>query len=186
MKLTPMLLGACGIALTAGGVAGASISTAPVQRGSDVLEEIALAATTHPRDKVRSQERAPADSYAMETPEGLVEVDELEWYGRGRKHLGGRELDFEADDRAEAQLAHAEYQSEYDAPMEEAPDDRVIAMRSPVDPSGYAAYDAPAPLELSRPVQVAYNDQPIVRPEDASRNVGSSRMINVQAALASQ
>ena len=188
MKLTPMILGACGIALSVGGVAGAAIDTQPMQRGSDVIEEVALAATTHPGNRPAGLERGPADQYAMETPEGLVEVDELAWYGRDRRMLGSGDLDFEADDREEERLARGGYDTPEYAAYEEAwaePEpEQVIAMRSPVNPAGYAAYEQP-PLELERPAQVAMADD-VVRPEDAGRGVGSSRMISVQAALAAR
>ena len=188
MKLTPLILGACGIALTVGGVAGAAIDTSPMQRGNDVIDEIAMAATTHPGDRIASLERAAADRYAMETPEGRVEVDELAWYGRDRDLLGSAKPDFEADDREEARLRQSGHDTPEYAAFEQAWDEptaeQIVPMRSPVDPAGFAAYerqpDAVAPLALSRPAQLAMGNASSA----GERVVGSSRMIDVQAELA--
>ena len=190
MKLTPFILGACGIALTVGGVAGAAIDTSPMQRGNDVIDEIAMAASTHPGDRIASLERAAADRYAMETPEGRVEVDELAWYGRDRNLLGSEKPDFEADDREEVLLRQSGHDTPEYAAFERAWDEptaeQIVPMRSPVDPDGFAAFerqpDAVAPLALSRPAQLVMSDASA----SAERAVGSSRRIDVQAELAAR
>ena len=96
MRILPVILGASACVLSAGAFAGATITTDPVQRGNVLIDQIAAHASDGPAEYKR-RDKPAADQYAMETPEGRVDVEELAYYGRLREDLGEGEIDFDAE-----------------------------------------------------------------------------------------
>ncbi|MGX7953148.1 hypothetical protein ACWPM1_11360 [Tsuneonella sp. HG249] len=77
MRVKPTFLGACALVSIAGAVGGATINTQPIQRagiGSEMLPRTDFA--FDPSDDGLPRE-APPEHYAMNTPEGRIEVAEL-------------------------------------------------------------------------------------------------------------
>ncbi len=128
MKIPPWILGACALVPVAGAVAGMSVNTTPlaaetastIPEGSPIMVADAAPVT---------RERLP-DHYAMETPDGRVEVHELAM--RGRDH--------------DCWLQARSSEARYEAGLAAAPP-------SPLPAS------APAPLALDEPAQVRAQPQ---------------------------
>ena len=77
MKLSPLILGAAALVPIAGAAIGANLNTTPVGAIEDATASIPQQALFTPtKDPYSSQARLP-DHYAMETPQGRVEVSEL-------------------------------------------------------------------------------------------------------------
>lgn len=92
MKISPWILGAAVLVPAAGAVAGTQMSTDPIAVGSDVTDTIPhRASITHADATVRTRPRLP-NHYAMETPDGRVEVHELAMRGRYKDRY--RELEY--------------------------------------------------------------------------------------------
>ncbi len=84
MKVSPWFLGAAAVVPIAGAVIGSHMSTDPVGQRADVTETLPVGSTAvYANANPRTSERLP-DHYAMETPEGVVEVKELAMRGRYR------------------------------------------------------------------------------------------------------
>ena len=82
MKAKPLIVGAFLIAPIVGAVAGQKMSTDPITSISDVSTVLPTASPIAAGDATPlTVERLP-DHYAMETPEGRVEVYELAMRGR--------------------------------------------------------------------------------------------------------
>jgi len=82
MQATPLFIGACVLASIGGIVSGATINTQPLQRGGIGLEEINRPALAFdPSDSGLSDQVALPDHYALNTPNGRVEVAELSTRG---------------------------------------------------------------------------------------------------------
>ncbi len=91
MKLSPWILGAAVAVPIAGAVIGSHMSTDPVGVRSDVIDTLPLTpAVAHASVTSRTQPRVP-DHYAMETPDGVVEVHELAMRGRFQDHYRATE-----------------------------------------------------------------------------------------------
>lgn len=84
MKISPWLLGALAVAPIVGAFAGQQISAEPLSTATDVTAALPDRPHIASGDVTpRTQPRLP-DHYAMETPEGVVEVHELSMRGRFR------------------------------------------------------------------------------------------------------
>ena len=104
MQISPWILGAVIAVPLAGAVAGNAMSTDPIGISADVTETLPSAQFAHASGtRDLTQERLP-DHYAMETPEGRVEVADLGLRGRYR-------------DRARYD-AHDPYAGDYDIDAE--------------------------------------------------------------------
>jgi len=91
-----MFLGACALASIAGAVGGATINTHPIQKagiGSEMLPHTDFA--FDPSDS-GLPEAAPPDQYAMNTPEGRIEIPELSTRGLySQQRFGWRQASYE-------------------------------------------------------------------------------------------
>ena len=199
MKISPWILGAAIAVPFAGAIAGSHIGTEPIGTMEDVsafLPEQRIGPDAIGQ-RIAQSERTP-DHYAMETPEGRVEVYELAMRGRyaDRFRTVSRDsYDYEADiDRMEARWDVDESTSRAAAVLDAQqprirPDDRYGAVEAP----HYAAMqfadtgrdranlqakqpkiDAPAPLDTEQPVTLAAVQTVQAKP----------RTVNVQAELA--
>ncbi|APE27994.1 hypothetical protein [Aurantiacibacter gangjinensis] len=84
MKFTPWIVGAAICVPLAGAIAGASMDTDPIGTVTDVTASIPDHSNFAKADAApKTQARLP-DHYAMETPDGLVEVHELAMRGQDR------------------------------------------------------------------------------------------------------
>ncbi|WP_120077768.1 hypothetical protein [Aurantiacibacter odishensis] len=82
MKIKPLIVGAFLLAPVIGAVAGQNMSAEPIKPISDVSATLPDRPVIASNDAVpHTRERLP-DHYAMETPEGRVEVHELAMRGR--------------------------------------------------------------------------------------------------------
>lgn len=82
MKVKPLIVGAFLLAPVVGAFAGQKMSTDPISSIADVSSTLPNGSTFAASDpSPRTSERLP-DHYAMETPEGRVEVHELAMRGR--------------------------------------------------------------------------------------------------------
>ena len=82
MKLSPWIVGAAALVPVAGAVIGSHMSTDLVGQRADVTQTLPLrTSVAHARATPRMQARLP-NNYAMETPEGVIEVHELAMRGR--------------------------------------------------------------------------------------------------------
>ena len=97
MQATPLFLGACALASIAGVVGGTTINTRPIQRGGIGMEEINRPALAFdPSDGGLSEQVALPDHYAMNTPDGRVEIAELSTRGiYSQRRFGWREAEWE-------------------------------------------------------------------------------------------
>lgn len=81
MTTKPWFLGACAAACIAGAVGGATMPTSPKQDRSDILDEIPQHEIAMPSAEQARKMIAPRNHYALETPEGRIEVAELSEHG---------------------------------------------------------------------------------------------------------
>lgn len=92
MQATPLFLGACALASIAGVLSGASIDTRPIQRAGIGMSEIARPAIDFASDSALSEQVALPDHYALDTPEGRIDVAELSSRGiYAQRRFGWRE-----------------------------------------------------------------------------------------------
>ena len=106
MKVSPWILGAAALVPVAGALAGSNIGTEPVGLHDDVIASLPETSASYERGgPALEQERLP-DHYAMETPEGRVEIADLALRGRYRdqsrygqrtSYSDGYDLDAELD-----------------------------------------------------------------------------------------
>lgn len=104
MNVSPWILGAAALVPIAGAVAGTKMSTDLIGVHADVTASLPEASSGITAAPPIARERLP-DHYAMETPEGRIEVAELAWYGRFRDQAryyrsaweDGYDLDAELD-----------------------------------------------------------------------------------------
>ena len=109
MKVLPFILGAALIAPVGGAVVGKNIGTDPLGNVADVTESLPQRATIASGDaRPRTVARMP-NHYAMETPEGVIEVEELALRGRYRERwerMKAAEASFAAEQAAfDAEMA---------------------------------------------------------------------------------
>ena len=155
MKATPMFLGACALVSIAGVVSGATINTDPIQRGSVGMDQINRPGIDFASDNGLSDQVAPPDHYAINTPQGRFDVAELSNRGiYSQRRFGWREAQWTPPPQS---AFTGEPQSEWS--------ERGTELASPVAPDE----NAPSP-----PPQV---------PAD-SGDQGGPRVIDVQAELA--
>ena len=168
MKIPPMILGASALAPIVGAIVGLSLNTEPLvpsttsslPAGSPI--QVADAAPV-------TRERLP-DHYALETPDGVVEVHELSFRGRQYdqwRENRAREARYEAD-LAALEARWAEQEATYT---------QVAAAPVAAQP-----VQAPPPLDLEQPAQVA-SSTPVTLAV-AEPQVVTPRMINVATTMA--
>ena len=158
MRILPVILGAAACALSAGAFAGATIQAEPLQRGDILVDAIAAKAAKGPAG-LASARSAEADQFAMETPDGRVELEDLALYGRLRGEYAARQMGSETEQPAPV-------------PTDEAAPDQVIAMVNPMAPGIAVEFDPPQPVPQPRDTTIPAADG------------GSARLIDVSAALA--
>ena len=191
MRISPPWIIALALTTTGGAISGASIGTAPIpKRGLDIPAHDASA--TGPDMTHRAAPTALPDHYALETPEGRVEVGELAL--RGRLHDTGAARYWTEDRNASASVeamrkasltqrerayfGHDRGADSYPAghrPAHYPEPERVYEVSEP------ALSRAEAPLALAEPAPItAAPSAPV------SVNIGKARMIDVSASLASR
>ncbi|EDL49230.1 hypothetical protein [Erythrobacter sp. SD-21] len=194
MKFTPQMLGAVAVVAIAGAVSGATIGDSPVlKRGhTDTLPEAQLVAASN--EAVRTSQRPP-DHYPLETPKGTIEVGELALHGRLRDRGGDMWWERSEDDAlrmsaeydfyATASPERIEHERRLLAFQEGAREDAEYAYREEraVQAVPGRMTRAEAPMALAEPVKVAAQVQP-AQPSASETSVGSSKTVNVSAALA--
>ncbi len=186
MKAKPLIVGAFLIAPIVGAVAGQKMGTDPIASISDVSTTLPTGSPIAAGDATpETVERLP-DHYAMETPEGRVEVHELAMRGRYADRYQPPIHDdtqesfaiFESDgdgDSLDARAARALSPQQNEEPRPE-PQYRnpEVAHYSAMESAG-TGEGASAPSPKSEP------DVQIVEPQ-----LATARVIDVQAALAAQ
>lgn len=192
MRISPPWMFALALTVTGGAVSGASIGTAPVlKRG---LEPPAYhAADTAPAMAHRAAPTALPDHYALETPNGRVEVGELALRGRMHDTPAARYLieereaissaePFRRSSLTERERAYYGYEAAaHDYPAVRSRSDLAYETAAPARPRAKpeqisSLSRAEAPLTLAEPAPVA----------PGSVNIGKARMIDVSASLASR
>jgi len=158
MQATPLFIGACVLASIGGIVSGATINTRPLQRAGVGMAEISRPALAFdPSDNGLSEQVALPDHYALNTPQGRVEVPELATRGLyAQRRFGWR-----------------------DAAWTPPPDQVFTEESQPIVPDWSEtrteeAASQPAP-DASAP--------PVLEPE---AQPGQARVIDVESALAAQ
>ena len=81
MQVKPWLVGACTVAAISGAVSGASLGSTPIQNRTDPLDEIIARQAAAPAQARVTALAGGPDHYALETPEGRIEVRDLESRG---------------------------------------------------------------------------------------------------------
>ena len=96
MQVTPLFLGACALASIAGAVGGATIDTRPIQKAGIGSEMLPVAHFAADASDSGLPQAAPPDQYAMNTPDGRIEIPELATRGLySQQRFGWREASFE-------------------------------------------------------------------------------------------
>ncbi|RPF72199.1 hypothetical protein [Aurantiacibacter spongiae] len=202
MKFSPWILGAAALVPVMGAYAGANVGTDPIGPGADVTAALPASSASVRDAAPVTHERLP-DHYAMETPEGRVEVADLAWRGRYRDHSISRydpervsfdEADFDRrmasldarwqgddlDARAAASLDVRQPDMPYPPRFEEAPHFSEMARAR----TGEAAAVPPANLEqpVEIPSDMAVSEPMTIKAENRQRV--RPRTVDVAAQLA--
>lgn len=162
MKAKPLIAGALVLAPITGGLAGQMISTDPIAPATDIsaiLPERSTVAVANATP--RTTPRLP-DHYAMETPEGTVEVHELALHGRYRDRYDPYQH-WQAETEHELALLEAEWGDTATQTQQVAP--------------------TPAAKPKQEPAQIATVDVDLGVPEPQA---STFRVINVADELALQ
>lgn len=187
MEAKAILAGAVTLAILGGTMMGSAIDTTPIQRGDDPLgslprHDFAL------RDFDRSSAlRAPQDQYALETPEGRVEIADLSARGlyRNRSYDPQYDVDeLETDYAAstDAQLERADWQPDVNFADAEIERSRLAARAKRVAEAARAA----AGETTATGNDARHPRQGGSKPEASGAHaVGNARIVDVQAELAS-
>ncbi|RIV85733.1 hypothetical protein [Aurantiacibacter zhengii] len=186
MKVKPLIVGAFLIAPIVGAVAGQKMSTDPIASISDVSTTLPMGSPIAASDATpKTVERLP-DHYAMETPEGRVEVHELAMRGRyadryqppiyddTQESFAMLESDWDGDSldvRAARALSPQQHEETQPEPEYRTPE---VANYSAMESAG-TGENANVPSPEPKP------DIQIVEPQ-----LATARVIDVQAALAAQ
>lgn len=156
MQVSPWILGAAALVPVFGAVAGASLNTEPIGIAADVSASLPERPAIAIADAApRTQERLP-DHYAMETPEGRVEVHELAMRGRHPDRFRAARA---YEQRLERDLAALEARWDRDTLDSRAA--AALDAQQPSVPQGNrytqlaAAPQPPEPLDLAEPQPVA-------------------------------
>ncbi|QZD91911.1 hypothetical protein K3162_10150 [Qipengyuania xiapuensis] len=201
MKYTPHILGAVALVTIGGALSGAAIGDMRMIERShtDTLPEAQMVRAGN--SALQSGERPP-DHYALETPEGTIEVGELALHGRMRNSTDGMwwegrrerpvELSARYDDfyseadaarlaREEALLAFTGSRAEYQVRREEEAARAVATEALAQARSQPAMTRAEAPMTLAEPAEIA-----TPAPSAREPRRGNAKTIDVSAALAGQ
>ncbi|MGB3797256.1 MAG: hypothetical protein WA957_13250 [Alteraurantiacibacter sp.] len=197
MKLSPWILGAVALVPIAGAAIGSHMSTDPVGVHQDVLASLPITPQiAHASTTAKARPRLP-DHYAMETPEGVVEVHELAMRGRLKDRYGfGQRYEDEYDYSYEADLSAQESLWESDRPEDRA--ERALSDSDPHTPS-----TANRPTSSAQPAERYYSVMQeartgediqtgvatigggVIEVEVAEPRNGNARTINVAGEIAS-
>lgn len=185
MKARPLIVGAFLIAPIVGAVAGQKMSTDPIASISDLSTTLPTGSPIAAGDATtRTAQRLP-DHYAMETPQGRIEVHELAMRGRyadryqppiyegTQASLAMLESDWD-DGGLDSRAARALSPQQGESRPEPEYRPREVAHYSAMESSG-TGEPASAPTRESKP------EIEIVEPQ-----LATARVIDVQAALAAQ
>lgn len=120
MQSGTMILGALAAAICGGAALGASVPTTPVTRYDDTFAAVPHHApqTVDPEEFKRMI--ASRDQYPLETPSGVIPVEDLAFHGRLRSRLREQPL-YGARSEAEAFGMESEYRSVVQASVQSAP-----------------------------------------------------------------
>ena len=173
MQVAPLLLGGAIFAAVAGAVTGTAMQTTPIRNHSSVADIVPRHIASKPSyDLARKSANLP-DQYAMITPEGRIEVEELAMRGR-----------------------YAGQRDELFSHIDPLPDDIYLEEREYGDEPGFrpAAISAPQREPVAAPVApaLAINDAPRapldIRPSlPAQQNYrGGPKVIDVAAEIAAR
>lgn len=113
MKITPWILGAAVLVPVTGALIGKNMSTEPIGIHADVTANLPDRPYARAASPVRNTHERLPDHYAVETPEGRIEVSELAWHGRYRDSMR-RYTGYEHYD-VDAELARMEARWDVDA-----------------------------------------------------------------------
>lgn len=186
MKVKPLIVGAFLIAPIVGAVAGQKMSTDPIASISDVSTTLPTGSPIAADDAAPQTVQRLPDHYAIETPEGRVEVHELAMRGRyadryhppiyddSQESLAMLENDWNGDS-LDARAARALSPQQQEEPRPES------EYRTP-EVAHYSAMESAGTGEgASAPSPELESDIQIVEPQ-----LATARVIDVQAALAAQ
>lgn len=172
MKAKALFAGALAVAALGGATTGATLNTQPLEAEVDPLASIPDHEIDYPSQAEIDAMKAPHNHYALETPQGRVEVTELAYHGRLRDEHEAH-LAWEAAREREAEYLAAQYEQAQDA----APVPRRIAQAAPQAPT------------LTQPEPTTPMPQPIdaaTAPVEPLWENGDAKVIDVQAELAAQ
>lgn len=162
MKAKPLIAGALVLAPITGGLAGQMISTDPITDATDISATLPQHSPVAVADATpRTTPRLP-DHYAMETPEGTVEVHELAMRGRYRDRYEPYQR-WQAETERNLAMLEAEWGNAAPQTQQAAPE--------------------PAAKPKQAPQQVATVDVGLGVPEPQA---STFRVINVESELALQ
>ncbi|RJY09951.1 hypothetical protein [Aurantiacibacter aquimixticola] len=172
MKVSPWILGAAVIVPVAGALAGSNIGTDPI-----IVEDADISASLPDGEPIEIVDAAPQtrdrmpDHYAMETPEGRVEVEELAWRGR----YAERAVRIDAYDAAsEAEMAAIDAEL---AALEDPSRQAVMlnAQQPRIDPADRRAVQAPSPAREPQIANYAAMERQAMRERAAMQSEGAAR-----------
>lgn len=115
MKISPWILGAAVLVPVAGAFIGKNMSTEPIGVHADVLATIPERPRIAAAAPLRNTHQRLPDHYALETPEGRIEVAELAWHGRYRDRMRYVQSPAFASYDVDADLARMEARWDSDA-----------------------------------------------------------------------
>ena len=178
MKTTPVILGAIALAIGAGTALGMTTPTNPLRSADDTLAALPKHAMESRSLEEAREMVAKDDQYALETPQGRVEVAELAFHGRLRDRRRDVPL---YGARTEAEAYGMDTGPSY-AEALDAQQPQQLAAAEPME----AAF---VPLEEGIFERVAVREIPArqARFEQRDRRLeGQARVINVEAELAAR
>lgn len=202
MKISPWILGAAVLVPVAGAAIGHNMSTEPIGVHQDVSALLPDRPHSVAVNPVRNVHERLPDHYALETPEGRIEVSELAWHGRFRDRVRRSYADYYYDQYdVDAELARMEARWDIDASTShaaaalDAQQPRVVsfaeAPRHPQAPH-FASMERARTGEVSMPQQAHAAPTPQTAPAPgqmrvvsvASQPAVTPRHINVGTELA--
>lgn len=187
MKYTPHIVGAVAVVAIAGAVSGATIGESPMlKRGhTDTLPEAQIVTAGNAALTDRDM---PPDHYALETPNGTVEVAELALRGRMHRSRGDMWWDGRRDEGPVNMTASYDFR-ETASPERIAHEEALLAFtgsRAQYQENAAApaaprrAIRAEAPLALAEPAEI----EATPANAEAQPTIGNAKTVNVSAALA--
>ena len=179
MKFAPHIIGAFLLVAVAGAVSGAAIGDAPILK-RETQDSLPDAQPVSALDQAAHSTKRPPDQYALETPEGTVEVAELSLRGRLRNTAHAHWW----RESGEASGPAADYAIEYGEEdlVRLAREEALIAFTSQPEPQ-----PRPSSTRAEAPMTLAERPAPPPAPRPAEQDtIGNAKTIDVAAALAAQ